>query len=531
MFFIGDIDMASYSADFKKLVIEQLIHGSKSIDNLMQEHKISRHTLYNWKAQYLAKINALNESLEPSNIASSFSETKDNDNGALNSTEQQDLKLFGFHHSKVEGNNEIIKLWCLNDHYEHKTTFGKSSLQTNAQDPNLDSNTSNQNDLSYPTYIDEHGISPDSCQDIEPTHQQGTSQEQAPDQNSISGVGAGDINPSCSFKDMTNGNIEGKDPNSDGYYREFTLAELFQSAVKAQVSLWHGPKCDDLCRFYGISIEQLRSFYHLVQQEGLVSGSLYNQMQHQVIDLQEQLKAKERKIQALEAKENLYRFYLDAFKKQSSLYKLDFNTLNEEMKSDFLKLINDLRLSGMTTQEAAELIGINMRTYYRWVKASNQAKDSSSDRIKDNQNCTATNSNLELPTSNEQEPSSNQVTALINDNNQAPINKLGEEQALANDHDISSKYSSDDGKDSPIENPLKATSTRPDYKFISDDEFDLIKELLLLDEYQGLKVRDCYEKLKNDNLITMSLSTFYRMVNKDPTLKAAIKKPKGAKKN
>ncbi len=387
--------------------------------------------------------------------------------------------------------------------------------------------------------------------------------------------------------------------------QEFKLSELLQAAIKAQMSLWHGPKCDEITRYYGISMEQLRHFYELVLQEGLVSGSLYGQMQHQLVAAQEQLanyeqkikvlEAKEQlyrfyldafkkqsalslygqmqhqlvaaqeqlanyeqKIKVLEAKEQLYRFYLDAFKKQSALYKLDFNSLNDALKQDFLSLIQQLRASGMTTQEAADMLGINMRTYYRWYKldfnslndalkqdflsliqqlrASGMTTQEAADMLGINMRTyyrwlkqvspegSDTNSLSLGDSTDSREIASNSTGTLHSE-----VASLSEQpsscQQAASEHNNINQPTPlvDPNKTTGSDKVLHVDKERPEYKFISTDEIELIKEIVLLPEYQGLNVRDCYHKLKDEQLLTMSLSTFYRTINQDPSLKAALK--------
>lgn len=248
-----------------------------------------------------------------------------------------------------------------------------------------------------------------------------------------------------------------------------SLLQVIESALSAKASLWHGAKCDQLCCNLGMDVEQLRALYESIRTQGIVSSSRYSLLEQQVLQAQTQIAQLEHKIAILEAKEQLYQFYLAQFKRQSVLYKLDFASLNDQLKQEFLKLIENLQNSGMSTQEAAELIGINVRTYYRWLKNATDAQSSS----------------LQLP-----------------------------------------KIASSLPTDELHSSPLQASLRRSNYKLISADEIELLKELLFLPEYHGLNIRDCYSKLQQENLITMSLGSFYRHINKEPALKALFSKTK-----
>lgn len=235
-----------------------------------------------------------------------------------------------------------------------------------------------------------------------------------------------------------------------------SLISLLQNAFKAQQSLWQGHKCEELAASLGINIEQLRDVYEQIHQDGgVVSSAQYRALEQQLLASQEQLSLATQRIKILEAKEQIYLFYLEAFRKQSVHYKLDFNTLNDQLKGDFLSLIASLQREGMNLKEAADLIGINIRTYYRWLK--------------------------QVPESTIPNQSNNQQA-------------------------------------------LHAAQERAAYKFIPHDELELLQELLILPEYQGMPIKQCYEKLKVDNLITMSQGSFYRFLNKHPSLKALLKK-------
>ena len=247
---------------------------------------------------------------------------------------------------KVEHNHEIIKIYCKADNYEHKLSYAQALVNQPKSQPQHEQHPPLEHQA------EQAKLAPQGQQ--APLEQHNKQEQQHLAAPALTA-------PAPQPQEPT------KKTQLIGFYREFKLSELLQAAIKAQMSLWHGPKCDEITRYYGISMEQLRHFYELVLQEGLVSGSLYSQMQHQLVAAQEQLANYEQKIKVLEAKEQLYRFYLDAFKKQSALYKLDFNSLNDALKQDFLSLIQQLRASGMTTQEAADMLGINMRTYYRWL--------------------------------------------------------------------------------------------------------------------------------------------------------------------
>lgn len=353
--------MASYSASIKKLVLEQLLTNRLTLEQVQQEYSISRTTLFRWLAQYRSTLNQVNDTLTPSAL-SDFAQA----NSAALSSDQQ---FYG--HSKVEHNHEIIKIYCQADNYEHKLSYAQalanqSQPQTQPQHEQHDQ-PAQQAEPAKPALQGQQAQL-----DQQEQHEQQNKQEQQ----------------HCAAPALTAPAPQTQEPTKEneliGFYREFKLSELLQAAIKAQMSLWHGPKCDEITRYYGISMEQLRHFYELVLQEGLVSGSLYGQMQHQLVAAQEQLANYEQKIKVLEAKEQLYRFYLDAFKKQSALYKLDFNSLNNALKQDFLSLIQQLRANGMTTKEAADMLGINMRTYYRWLKqVSPEGSPTNSLRLED----------------------------------------------------------------------------------------------------------------------------------------------------
>lgn len=460
----------------KKLVLEQLLTNRLTLEQVQQEYSISRTTLFRWLAQYRSTLNKVNDTLTPSALS---------DFAHANSTAiNNDQQFYG--HSKVEHNHEIIKIYCKVDNYEHKLSYAQALANQTQPQP-------------------QHEQLPTLEQQSEQAKLAHQEQQALLDQQEQQHSAAPALTaPASQTQEPT------KENELPGFYREFKLSELLQAAIKAQMSLWHGPKCDEITRYYGISMEQLRHFYELVLQEGLVSGSLYGQMQHQLVAAQEQLANYEQKIKVLEAKEQLYRFYLDAFKKQSALYKLDFNSLNDALKQDFLSLIQQLRASGMTTQEAADMLGINMRTYYRWLKqVSHEDSHTNSLSLEDSTDSHEIASNSARTLGSEVASLSEQLSSC--------------EQAASEHNNIN--------QPTPLVAPNKTTASdkvlhvdkeRPEYKFISTDEIELVKEIVLLPEYQGLNVRDCYHKLKDEQLLTMSLSTFYRTINQDPSLKAAL---------
>lgn len=392
--------MPSYSSSFKKDIVAQLMSGEKTLEQLQQEHHISRTTLFRWQAQYRSLLKA----------------------APMSDLNDQEIKHHGLISSQVEHNHELFKIWSPADHYEHKLCYhhgapSEATLPKDKIDPSTDDNV-----------------------ELASTHNEPSDHETTTH-------------------------------SGEGYYKEYKLLELLQAAFKAQMSLWHGPKCQDLERYFGFDISTLREFYEQICQEGLVCGSRYSQLAHQLVAAQEQLKAQEQKIALLETKEQIYRFYLENFRRQSALYKLDFNSLNEGLKQDFLSLITKLNNSGMTIQEATDMMGINMRTYYRWVKQTSHHEKPEHELLSDE------------PTKYNHP---NELSALCDDQHLKDINP----------------------------NVLQDCATKNEYKFISSDELELIKEILQLDEYSSLKVRDCYNKLKDEQLLTMSLSTFYRTVNK-----------------
>ena len=472
--------MPSYSASIKKLVLEQLLTNRLTLEQVQQEYSISRTTLFRWLAQYRSTLNQVNDTLTPSAL-SDFAHA----NSDAISNDQQ---FYG--HSKVEHNHEIIKIYCKADNYEHKLSYAQALVNQPKSQPQHEQHPPLEHQAEQANLASQGQQAP---------------LEQHNKQEQLHLAASALTAPAPQTQEPT------KENEPIGFYREFKLSELLQAAIKAQMSLWHGPKCDEITRYYGISMEQLRHFYELVLQEGLVSGSLYGQMQHQLVAAQEQLANYEQKIKVLEAKEQLYRFYLDAFKKQSALYKLDFNSLNDALKQDFLSLIQQLRASGMTTQEAADMLGINMRTYYRWLKqVSPEGSDTNSLSLDDSTDSheIASNSTGTLHSevaSLSEQPSSCQQAASEHNNINQPTPLV------------------DPNKTTGSDKVLHVDKERPEYKFISTDEIELIKEIVLLPEYQGLNVRDCYHKLKDEQLLTMSLSTFYRTINQDPSLKAALK--------
>lgn len=478
--------MASYSASTKKLVLEQLLTNRLTLEQVQQEYSISRTTLFRWLAQYRSTLNQVNDTLTPSAL-SDFAHA----NSAAISNDQQ---FYG--HSKVEHNHEIIKIYCKADNYEHKLSYAQALANQSQPHPEHEYELEHEQHPPLKQQAEQAKLAPQSQQaPLEQQHMQEQQHSAAPALTA----------PAPQTQEPT------KENELPGFYREFKLSELLQAAIKAQMSLWHGPKCEEITRYYGISMEQLRHFYELVLQEGLVSGSLYGQMQHQLVAAQEQLANYEQKIKVLEAKEQLYRFYLDAFKKQSALYKLDFNSLNDALKQDFLSLIQQLKASGMTTQEAADMLGINMRTYYRWLKqVSPEGSHTNSLSLEDSTDSreiasnSAGTSRSEVASLSEQPYSCKQAASEHNNINH-PTPLVAPNKTTASDK------------------VLHVDKERPEYKFISTDEIELIKEIVLLPEYQGLNVRDCYHKLKDEQLLTMSLSTFYRTINQDPSLKAALK--------
>lgn len=232
------------------------------------------------------------------------------------------------------------------------------------------------------------------------------------------------------------------------------------------------------------SAGQMRAAWEAIESEGVVSSGRYQRQRHQLFETASALEISDGDLEYATNHIELLKKTIEVLKEKFGICESESMRISESTRLRIIATIQHFHRSGLSITRICELMGLNVRSYYRWLKSAT-GENSAAGQSCSSQNAAARASGTEGRVMYDAAAADGTATE-------------------AHDRQGSAPY---DSSDEPDIRPARI-------RRLTMEVSTAVLELLNSQEFAGSSLLSTYRTLKEDGRINISQRSFYNIVHR-----------------
>ncbi|MCK0534713.1 MULTISPECIES: hypothetical protein [unclassified Anaerobiospirillum] len=232
------------------------------------------------------------------------------------------------------------------------------------------------------------------------------------------------------------------------------------------------------------SAAQMRAAWEAIESEGVVSSGRYQRQRHQLFETASALEISDGDLEYANNHIELLKKTIEVLKEKFGICESESMRISEGTRLRIIATIQHFHRSGLSITRICELMGLNVRSYYRWLKSATE-EDSAASLSRASQNATAM-------------ASGSQGRGI--DDAAAADGTAPSEQDLQGSASCDSSYE-------PAIRPARI-------RRLTTEVSSTVLELLNSQEFAESSLLSTYRTLREDGRINISQRSFYNIVHR-----------------
>ena len=464
--------MSSMKSQLKARIVGQIMCGQISIDEAAARYNISRTTVFRLLSAARARMSRFDEDAQGNSAAlasnadqgSAVSDSYGSGSVSDSGTDQDNVHGQAPGQAASEGDDRAVQ--------GSELSFADSSEQAGYE-------------LAAPEQAAEYAQGSHKSHDSDGQHygeDQDHGQTQGADGSGSvpdSGAGSGGM-PDGAVITF----IKGQEMISFNNGPRVSLVKFISMASLAAHYDWSDEHTAKTAARLNCSAGQMRAAWDAIESEGVVSSGRYQRQRHQLFETASALEISDGDLEYANNHIELLKKTIEVLKEKFGICESEGMRISEGTRLRIIATIQHFHRSGLSITRICELMGLNVRSYYRWLKAATE------------EDCAASLSRA-----------SQNATARASGSQGRGIDEAAAADGTApSEHDLQGSAPCD-SSDEPAIRPARI-------RRLTMEVSSTVLELLNSQEFAESSLLSTYRTLREDGRINISQRSFYNIVHR-----------------